>query len=27
VPMLCQEACNFFVAEAREWVRQHRRKE
>ena len=24
LPMLCQEACNFFVAEAREWVRQRR---
>jgi sirohydrochlorin cobaltochelatase len=27
LPMLCQEACNFFVAEAREWVRQQRATE
>ena len=27
LPMLCHEACNFFVAEAREWVRQQRATE
>ncbi|HEX5177400.1 MAG TPA: DR2241 family protein [Chthoniobacteraceae bacterium] len=27
LPMLCHEACNFFVSEAREWVRQQRATE